>query len=184
LLAAIALAEANKASVSNGDLNNLHSTGRNMFIVNSAPKNGHQVPGYKLHNLRHTDYLYQRKSGNAYQSLQALDKQSVHHPHGKFVLENIVGWAGRFIACPRGLASAWAQRRAHPTFFDFKQIILRTNLPWHHAPYCPCRIHFVAIHFSPARTGAPACSVAGSTCAHPHICFSSMQSKKLSYYNY
>ena len=33
---------------------------------------------------------------------------------GKFILEKIVGWADGFIVCPRGLASAWAQKRAHP----------------------------------------------------------------------
>ena len=39
---------------------------------------------------------------------------------GKFVLDKIVGWADSFIVCPRGLVSAWAQKRAHPTFVDFK----------------------------------------------------------------
>ena len=47
---------------------------------------------------------------------------------GKFVLEKIVGWADRFIVCPRGLAAAWAQKRAHPTFFDFKHNIFENKL--------------------------------------------------------
>ena len=47
---------------------------------------------------------------------------------GKFVLEKIVGWADGFIVCPRGLQSAWAQMRAHPTFVDFKHNFRQNKL--------------------------------------------------------
>jgi len=39
-----------------------------------------------------------------------------------------VGWADGFIVCPRGLASAWAQKRAHLTFFDFKHNFFENKL--------------------------------------------------------
>jgi hypothetical protein len=48
--------------------------------------------------------------------------------HGKFDIKKIVGWAGRFIVCPRSFASAWAQRRAHPTFIDFKDNFYENKL--------------------------------------------------------
>jgi hypothetical protein len=47
---------------------------------------------------------------------------------GKFVLKIIVGWADSFIVCPRGLIAAWAQKRAHPTFIDFKHNYLKNKL--------------------------------------------------------
>ncbi|OGS80634.1 MAG: hypothetical protein A2Z94_07150 [Gallionellales bacterium GWA2_55_18] len=47
---------------------------------------------------------------------------------GKFVLEKIVGWADGFIVCPRGLASAWAQKRAHPTSVEFKHNFVENKL--------------------------------------------------------
>ena len=47
---------------------------------------------------------------------------------GKFVLKIIVGWADSFIVCPRGLVTAWAQKRAHPTFIDFKHNYLKNKL--------------------------------------------------------
>ena len=47
---------------------------------------------------------------------------------GKFVLKIIVGWADSFIVCPRGLVTAWAQERAHPTFVDFKHNYLKNKL--------------------------------------------------------
>ena len=47
---------------------------------------------------------------------------------GKFVLKIIVSWADSFIVCPRGLVTAWAQKRAHPTFVDFKHNYLKNKL--------------------------------------------------------
>ena len=47
---------------------------------------------------------------------------------GKFVLKIIVGWADSYIVCPRGLVTAWAQKRAHPTFIDFKHNYLKNKL--------------------------------------------------------
>ncbi len=43
-------------------------------------------------------------------------------------LKFFVGWANSFIPCPRGLVSAWAQKRAHPTFVDFKHNYLKNKL--------------------------------------------------------
>ena len=48
--------------------------------------------------------------------------------HGKFVLKIIVGWVDSTIVCPRGLVTAWAQKRAHPTCIDFKHNYLKNKL--------------------------------------------------------
>ena len=50
------------------------------------------------------------------------------HAAGKFVLDKVVGWADGVIVCPRGLESAWAQTRAHPTFVDFKNNFCENKL--------------------------------------------------------
>jgi hypothetical protein len=47
------------------------------------------------------------------------------------VLPQLVGWAG-FI-CPRGIASAWAQMRAHPTALTLQSPVwesVRKPAPW------------------------------------------------------
>lgn len=61
---------------------------------------------------------------------------------GKFVLEEMVGWVDGFIVCPRGLQSAWAQLRAHPTFIDFEHKFRQNKLaPWYKS-LCELNSHY------------------------------------------
>ena len=67
--------------------------------------------------------------------------------HGKFVLKIIAGWADSFIVCPRELVTAWAQKRAHPTFVDFKHNYLKNKLALVSAP---CELTILSLRDSVA----------------------------------